>query len=347
MPLTIKIGMKPAPAGTREIEMKKRIALILLGLILATALFAATSTRFTKYGNIFKSGEFLLKSTMYELDDRGSKVGNPSPVTVAEHAGSYYMEATENGETFKVLIKDGKMNMISDAEKSIMVMSMDGMDDSDTIDMPETVDVLSSGNDKLDGKTYYYEKAKAPDGTVSTYWYNGNDLYAIQSVDSIMYINSLTQKPDASLFEVPSGYEVMDMSALFSMFGDMGTDDYSSSSGDDYDWEAALAGVDWSALLGDSSSWDSDYSSDDSWWDDDEDDTPNYYSLGRYLGLNDSQAEEFSTAMYAIAYMNWGTLNTYATNGTFDFKGQKLEDVAYLAGYEMTALRKLVEGFKK
>ena len=254
--------------------MKKRIALILLGLILATALFAATSTRFTKYGNIFKSGEFLLKSTTYELDSRGAKVGNPSPVTVAEHAGSYYMEATENGETFKVLIKDGKMNMISDADKSIMVMSMDDMDDSDTIDMPETVDVLSSGNDKLDGKTYYYEKAKAPDGTVSTYWYNGNDLYAIQSVDSIMYINSLTQKPDASLFEVPSGYEVMDMSALFSMFGDMGTDDYSSSSGDDYDWEAALAGIDWSALLGDSSSWDSDYSSDDSWWDDDEDDTP-------------------------------------------------------------------------
>jgi hypothetical protein len=335
--------------------MKKRIALILLGLILATALFAATSTRFTKYGNIFKSGEFLLKSTTYELDSRGAKVGNPSPVTVAEHAGSYYMEATENGETFKVLIKDGKMNMISDADKSIMVMSMDDMDDSDTIDMPETVDVLSSGNDKLDGKTYYYEKAKAPDGTVSTYWYNGNDLYAIQSVDSIMYINSLTQKPDASLFEVPSGYEVMDMSSLFSMFGDMGTDDYSSSSGDDYDWEAALAGIDWSALLGDSSSWDNwdDYSG-DSWTYDsssdygwDYDSSPNYYCLGRYLGLTDSQADEFSTAMYAIQYLDWGTLDTYVTNGTYDFKGKKLEDVAYLASYEMTALRKLVEGFKK
>ena len=305
--------------------MKKKIALIMLGLILATALFAAASTRFTKYGNIFKSGEFMLKTTTYQLDSRGAKTGNPNPVTVAEHAGSYYMEATENGETFKVLIKDGKMNMISDADKSIMVMSMDDMDDSDTIDMPDSIDVISSGNDKLDGKSYYYEKAKAPDGTVSTYWYNGNDLYAIQSVDSIM-----------------------DMSALFSMFGDMDSYDYSSSSDEDYDWEAALAGIDWSALLGDSSSWDSDYSSDDySWWDDDEDDSPNYYSLGRYLGLNDSQAEEFSTAMYAIEYMNWGTLNNYATNGTFDFKGQKLEDVAYLAGYEMTALKKLVEGFKK
>lgn len=335
--------------------MKKRIALVVLGLLLVAAVFAATSTKFTKYGNIFKSGEYTLKATTYELDSKGNKTGTGFPVIVAEHAGDYYMEATEDGQTLKIIITGGKMNMISDAEKSIMVMSLDGMEDSDTIDMPETVDVLSSGNDKLDGKTYYYEKAKAPDGTVSTYWYNGNDLYAIQSVDSIMYINSLTQKPDASLFEVPSGYEVMDMSALFSMFGDMGTDDYSSSSGDDYDWEAALAGVDWSALLGDSSSWDNwdDYSG-DSWTYDsssdygwDYDSSPNYYCLGRYLGLTDSQADEFSTAMYAIQYLDWGTLDTYVTNGTYDFKGKKLEDVAYLASYEMTALKKLVEGFKK
>ena len=339
--------MKPAPAGTREIEMKKRIALILLGLILATALFAATSTRFAKYGNIFKSGEFMLKATMYELDDRGSKVGKGYPLVVAEHAGAYYMEMTEDGQNIKFLIKDGKLNMISDSEKSVMVMGSDSMEEDDMVILPDSIDIVVNSNGTLDGKSYYYEKAYDPEWALVTYWYNGNDLYAIQSDDSIMYIDSLTQKPDASLFELPSGYEVMDMNSLFSMFGDMGTDDYSSSSGDDYDWEAALAGVDWSALLGDSSSWDSDYSSDDSWWDDDTDYSPNYYCLGTYLGLTDSQAEEFSTAMYAIAYMNWGTLNTYATNGTFDFKGQKLEDVAYLAGYEMTALRKLVEGFKK
>ena len=51
--------------------------------------------------------------------------------------------------------------------------------------------------------------------------------------------------------------------------------------------------------------------------------------------------------MYAIQYLDWGTLDTYVTNGTYDFKGKKLEDVAYLASYEMTALKKLVEGFKK
>ena len=334
--------------------MKKRIALIMLGLILVSVVFAATSTKFTKYGNIFRSHEYTLNATAYELDSKGNKTGTGSPLIVAEHAGDYYMEASDGGQTMKIVITDGKMNMISDAEKSIMVMPMDSMDDSDTIRMPDTIDVTSSGNGKLDGKTYYYEKTTDTDGIVTTYWYNGNDLYAIQSDDMIMYINSIVQKADPSLFVVPTGYEVMDMSDLFSMFGDM---DYSTdySYGDDYDWEAALAGIDWEALLGDSSSWDNwdSYSGDD-WtydssydWDDDYDYSANYYCLGRYLGLTDSQAEEFTTAMNAIEYMNWGTLNTYVTNGNFDFKGQKLEDVAYLAGYEMTALKKLVEGFKK
>ena len=326
--------------------MKKRIALVILGLLLATVVFAATSTRFSKYGNIFRSGEYTLNATIYELDSKGAKTGTGSPLIVAEHAGDYYMEATEGGERMRVILTGGKMNMISDSEKSIMVMSLDSMDESDTINMPDMIDVLSSGNDKLDGKSYYYEKSKDDDGIITTYWYNGNDLYAIQSESSIMYINSITQKADPKLFELPSGYEVMDLSDLMSMFGGM---DYSSDynyDDADYDWEAALAGIDWEALFGDSSSWDSgdDWSYD---WDDDTDYSANYYCLGRYLGLTDSQAEEFSTAMYAIEYMNWGTLNNYATNGTFDFQGQKLEDVAYLANYEMTALKKLVEGFKK
>ena len=335
--------------------MKKRIALVVLGLLLVAAVFAATSTKFTKYGNIFKSGEYTLKATVYEVDSKGNKTGTGYPLVVAEHAGDYYMEATDAGEAIKVIITGGKMNMISDSEKSIMVMALDGMDDSDTVNFPDTLNVTSSGNGKLDNKSLYYEKAPDADGIVSTYWYNGNDLYAIQTDDSIMYINSIAQKADSSLFVIPTGYEVMDMSDMFSMFGDM---DYSTdySYGDDYDWEAALAGIDWEALLGDSSSWDNwdDYSGDDwsydssyDWYDDDYDYSPNYYCLGRYLGLTDSQAEEFSTAMTAIEYMNWGTVNTYATNGTFDFKGQKLEDVAYLAGYEMTAIKKLVEGFKK
>ena len=319
--------------------MKKTLTLILVALLVASCTFAATSTKFTKYANIFKTHEYTLKGTSYALSSSGTKTGAGAPLVVAEHAGSYYMEASSEGETYRILVEDGKMHMISDAEKLIMSMTYEEGDD-DIMTFPETFEVYTSGNGTLDGKSYYYETMKEADGTVSTYWYNGNNLYAIKNADSIVYITSVEQKADASLFKLPADYEVMDLTDLMSLFGDWSdTDDYRSwytDTGSSWD--------NWDSYTGDGWTYDS---SDSSWWDDDTDYSPNYYSLGRYLGLTDSQAEQFSEAMYTIQYMDWGTLNSYATNGTFDFKGQKLEDVAYLSSYEMTALKKLIEGFKK
>ena len=320
--------------------MKKILAIILVALLAASCVFAATSTKFTKYGNIFKSGEYTLRGTTYMVTSSGTKTGTGSPLVVAEHKGSYYMEVTSDGESVRILIMDNVYYLISDTEKMIISMAYEPEDEEDLMKYPVSYDVQSSGNAKLDGKTCYYEKTKESDGSISTYWYDGNNLYAIQSSDAIVYITSVEQKADTSLFTLPTGYDVMDLTDLSGLFGDWDdTDDYS-------DWYSGGSGWDnWDSYSGDG--WTYDSSDSDYWWDDDTDYSPNYYSLGRYLGLTDSQAEEFSTAMYAIRYMDWGTLNSYATNGTFDFKGQKLEDVAYLAGYEMTAIKKLIEGFKK
>ena len=315
--------------------MKKTLAIILTALLVASCVFAATSTKFTKYGNIFKSGEYTLKGTSYGFDSKGNKTGTGSPIVVAEHAGSYYVEAYSEGESFKVLMQDGKYYMISDADKLVMVMPYEEGDEAEYMSFPASYDVQSSGNAKLDGKNYYYEKTKETDGTISTYWYNGSDLYAIQTAESIVYITSVTTKADASLFKLPTNYEVMDLSDLASLFGDFSADDWysddSSSSWDNwdsYDWG------DWS------------YDSSDYGWDD-LDYSPNYYALGQYFGLTESQAEEFSEAMYAIQYMDWGTLNEYVSNGKFDFKGKPIEQITDLASYELTALKKLVQGFKK
>ena len=320
--------------------MKRTLAIVLVALLVAFCAFAATSTKFTKYGNIFKSGEYTLKGTSYMVTESGNKTGTGNPVVVAEHAGDYYLETSDSNETIRILIQKDAYYMISDSDKTIISMTYEEGDDEDLVKFPVTYEVQSSGNAKLDGKSYYYEKAKETDGSTSTYWYNGSTLYAIQNAESIIYITSVEQKVDASLFTLPTGYDVMDLTDLFgSLFSMDSSDDYS-------DWYSSGSGWDnWDSYTGDG--WTYDSSDSYSWWDDDTDYSPNYYSLGRYLGLTDSQAEEFSTAMYAIQYMDWGTLNSYATNGTFDFKGRKLEDVAYLAGYEMTAIKKLIEGFKK
>ena len=317
--------------------MKKTLAIILMALLVASCAFAATSTKFTKYGNIFKSHEYTLKGTSYGFDSKGNKTGTGSPIVVAEHAGSYYVEAYSEGESFKVLMQDGKYYMISDADKLVMVMPYEDGDEAEYMSFPASYDVQSSGNAKLDGKNYYYEKTKETDGTISTYWYNGSDLYAIQTAESIVYITSVTTKADASLFKLPTNYEVMDLSDLASLFGDFSADDWysdDSSSG----WDT------WDSYTGDGWTYDS---SSSNWWDDDTDYSPNYFALGQYFGLTESQAEEFSEAMYAIQYMDWGTLNEYVSNGKFDFKGKPIEQITDLASYELTALKKLVQGFKK
>ena len=317
--------------------MKKTLAIILTALLVASCVFAATSSKFTKYGNIFKSGEYTLKGTSYGFDSKGNKTGTGSPIVVAEHAGSYYVEAYSEGESFKVLMQDGKYYMISDADKLVMVMPYEEGDENEYMSFPASYDVQSSGNAKLDGKNYYYEKTKETDGTISTYWYNGSDLYAIATAESIVYITSVTSKADASLFKLPTNYEVMDLSDLSSLFGDFSADDwYSDDSSSSWD--------NWDSYTGDGWTYDS---SDYSWWDDDTDYSPNYYALGQYFGLTAAQAEEFSEAMYAIQYMDWGTLNTYVSNGKFDFKGKSIEQITDLASYELTAIKKLMQGFKK
>ena len=315
--------------------MKKTLAIILTAILVASCVFAATSTKFTKYGNIFKSGEYTLKGTNYGLDSKGNKTGTGSPLVVAEHAGAYYVEAYSEGESFKVLMQDGKYYMISDADKLIMTLPYEEGDEEEYMTFASSYEVQSSGNTKLDGKNYYYEKAKETDGTITTYWYNGNDLYAIQTAETITYITSITNKADTSLFKLPSNYDVMDLTDLTNLFGDWDTDDWYSDSSSSWDnWDSYDWG-DWS------------YDSSDSWWDDDTDYSPNYYALGQYFGLTAAQAEEFSEAMYAIQYMDWGTLNSYVSNGKFDFKGKSIEQITDLASYELTAIKKLMQGFKK
>ncbi len=321
--------------------MKKTLAIILTALLVASCVFAATSTKFTKYGNIFKSGEYTLKGTSYGFDSKGNKTGTGSPIVVAEHAGSYYVEAYSEGESFKVLMQDGKYYMISDADKLVMIMPYEEGDEAEYMSFPASYDVQSSGNAKLDGKNYYYEKTKETDGTISTYWYNGSDLYAIQTAESIVYITSVTTNADASLFKLPTNYEVMDMSDLASLFGDFSSDDwYSDDSSSSWD--------NWDSYTGDGWTYDS---SSSNWWDDydwDYDDEPHYYDFGKLMGLNDKQASEFNKAMLAMEEISWGTLNEYYTdNYTYDLKGQKLGDVLYMNDETLAMIQKLVNMFKK
>jgi len=314
--------------------MKKTTILLVFCLILVTAVCAATSDRFAKYGNIFKTGEYTFQGTSYDLDSTGNKTGSTGTITIAEHAGWYYVDAEEEGNRLRVVVMDDKVYMVSDSEKTVMFMEFDGMDDLGTMEMPDSIDVVSSGTGDLDGKSCYYEKAYDYEGTLVTYWYVSNELHAIQSDDTLIYITSISQTADASLFDIPSDYELYDMTDLSSLFSYDDSDfnwdydyDYDYS---DYDWESLFSDIDWSGSWGLY-------------------DTPHYYALGVLLGLNSKQAREFESTMDALSDFDWDNLNDYydAENDRYNLDGKRLEDILYMDKEDIDLMRKLADRFRK
>ena len=318
--------------------MKRTTALLVFCLVLVAAACAATN-RYTRYGSIFESGEYTLKGTTYELDEKGNRTGSGNQLTLAGHAGNSFMEAEDDGQRMRFVTMDGRVYMIVDSERTVMVMDYDGTDDTGAMDMPYSIDVIASGTGKLDGKSYYYEKAYDPEGSPMTFWYNGNELYAVQSDYSVLYITSITQKADASLFEIPADYTVYDMNDLSSMFDDYSewdTDyDYTDwsdygSDYDDIDWESLFGDMDWSGSWGLY-------------------DTPHYYALGVLLGLNDRQAHDFEDTMNAVSGFDWDNLNDYydAEKDRYDLQGGRLEDILYMDSADIALMRKLADRFRK
>ena len=197
--------------------MKKSLLTIIIIVLCVGIAFAATSTKFTKYGNIFKTGEFTIKGINCNIDASGNRDGEALPVTIAIRSGEYLMESIVDGSKTGVLFKnDGNLYMYDEKEKMVMILPFG----SETMMQFPPVFVYSkNGNAKFDGKNLYYETIVDEDKQ-TIYWYNGNDLYAIQEKgpeeNYAIFISSISPKAEASLFQIPEGYEVMDMNSLMS-----------------------------------------------------------------------------------------------------------------------------------
>lgn len=320
--------------------MKKTLLVLLVLALVVSSAFCASSKKFSKYETILKSGEYTLTGAMHSLDFSGNPIkSDGGSVIISEHAGQYYLEMTEGYETMKILIKDGKTYTIDESSRMCMVSPADDSDASEFI-IDTDFDVMESGNGKFDGKTLSYEKAQKGNVT-TTYWYNGNDLYAIATVESgsygdrsVLIIDSLKSGADASRFEVPEDYEILDLTVLYSW----GADDYDFSSlfadYDDSDWYSDY----------DYSDWYSDYDYD--WdWDYAE---PDYYALGRLFGLSDSQASNFSYAVELLEYIDWDALQSYYNSDTYtyDMTTKDFQNANYFDSYDIAQLQKLINAFK-
>jgi len=325
--------------------MKKTIALLIVIVLCAGLAFAATSTRYQKYLNIFKKGEYTIKGRSYQLDDNGQMSQDSNPVVIAASGRNFYVEAAEDGIVLRFIVKDGVMNMIDDENKSIMAMEAEEDEQYNILPL-ESPEITSSGNGKLNNKNLYYEKYRDEYYDEYTMWFDGNNLYALQSPTSVVVFDSFSEKADASLFVLPAGYETVDLMTMFAnMFAyadDTAAPAAETSSDDEFDWTALLEGIDWGSLFSDDSD-----SSDWSW--DDEDDweyDPQYEALGMLFGLTEDQARDFMITITTVENLYWYSLNQYynTETGRYDLT---VKDLDWLAPSEIEAIEKLTGIFKK
>ena len=326
--------------------MKKTIALLIVLVLCAGLAFAATSTRYQKYLNIFKKGEYTIKGRSYQLDDNGQMSKDSNPVVIAASGRNFYVEAAEDGIVLRFIVKDGVMNMIDDENKSIMAMEAEEDEQYNILPL-ESPEITSSGNGKLNNKNLYYEKYRDEYYDEYTMWFDGNNLYALQSPTSVVVFDSFSEKADASLFVLPAGYETVDLMTMFANMFAYADDTAApaateTSSDDEFDWTALLEGIDWSSLFSDDSD-----SSDWSW--DDEDDweyDPQYEALGMLFGLTEDQARDFMITITTVENLYWYSLNQYynTETGRYDLT---VKDLDWLAPSEIEAIEKLTGIFKK
>ena len=107
-----------------------------------------------------------------------------------------------------------------------MYMKTDGKDESILSDdeaflSKEELEALKTeeyktGKEKIDDKEYYYEEYYAlGDEITERYYFDGNELKYVKSIDSngkeqIIKVVKLSSKVDDSVFDIPTDYELIE-----------------------------------------------------------------------------------------------------------------------------------------
>lgn len=184
-----------------------------------------------KYQQMFLSNQYLMEFT---TDDPAF---GSEPVTFATKNGNFIMSASMDNFKCKILyIKSKKTTyVLMDNFKKYSKMP------ADTLDMSEDMNMMSglgetdiSSKDvkvsevTINGQKLTCESYKSKDGSVSKYYFSGDTLVRIDTIDKdgqsfSTYINRITSDVPDSTFEIPKDYGYLNLSWLGKLSG-MGDD---------------------------------------------------------------------------------------------------------------------------
>lgn len=223
--------------------MKKLLALLLaLMMVLSLAACGGGDDDKTPAGNNPQSSQ---QNTAISDDAAGALAGTKTMAWFMEYAagGSYTMESqvefdgtttaslnvydgdriyteTEAGGITSIsIIMDGAMYVLDSASKTCMKMGLEmaSMQEMIADEASAYETAVTTGETDVKGGTYFYEEFSV-EGESVKYCFDGDELkFMVMEMDGSSYIMEILRMEkgaDASLFEIPSDYTVMDMNNL-------------------------------------------------------------------------------------------------------------------------------------
>lgn len=192
----------------------KLAGIVALVLMVASPAFAQTGGRRTDAAfKFFSSGTYHMKAIMYAA-------GMPT-TTIETYAKGDNMAliSTSQNMSSRMINKGNKTYIIMDSEKRVMVMALQDNDQPGTD--TDNMKFLGSGTADFRGKSLPYEEfteLDSSDDTKVRYFFDGTKLAGIRSIGSgvtmDMEVLALDQNIPGNVFDIPSGYQVTDMSTF-------------------------------------------------------------------------------------------------------------------------------------
>lgn len=149
-------------------------------------------------------------------------------MTVAAKGENIYIDVNATSQHATIMYKDGTTYIISHDEKAYIAMKgkdEETFDEDTTFISKDDLKAIESqeckkGKETIDGIEYEYEEFNTDEGnTTERYYFLNNDLKYVKSIDEdgeeeLMKIVKLSSEVDDNLFNIPTGYEVLDMEAI-------------------------------------------------------------------------------------------------------------------------------------
>lgn len=190
-----------------------------------TAANKANGNRIDKYKKAFLNGTYLMTFTTNDKE-----LGN-QPITVAAKNGNVSIDTTLGTIRARMIqqSKSGKTYLLIPSLKKYTELTEEMLGD-ESLDLSEMTkgfaqelsQPVKQSTVKMNGKTYNCESTKNSDGTQARYYFDGDKLVQIDtinpdgSVESV-YISKFTTDVPDSLFTIPKGYGYLNLDWLMSM----------------------------------------------------------------------------------------------------------------------------------